>query len=401
MRVDEYLTDDVTLAGIGVRWAIYSAVIGVIGVAATLGIVATTDTGAADFYHSYLVSFMFFLSFGLGALFFVLIAHLTRAGWSVALRRIAEIISLSVLPLAVLAVVVVLGRHELYEWTHGDVVATDALLQSKQGFLNTPFFVARLAFYFIVWSAIAIYFVSRSLKQDAENAPEITLKMERTAAPATIFYALTVTFASFDLLMSLYPHWYSTIYGVYYFSGSLLALLSLMTLMVSAFQGAGKLSRVVTAEHFHDLGKLMFAFVVFWAYIAFSQYMLIWYAHIPEETEWFLVRQEGNWVYLSLFLLVGHFMVPFLWLISRQIKRRKIILSVAAVWLLFMHWFDLFWLVMPEVRPHGVPFRLLDLTCMLAVGGLIFSGVFWRMARVRLIPVGDPRLAESLGFENA
>ncbi len=401
MRVDEYLTDDVTLAGVGIRWAIYSAIIGVIGIAATLGIVAMTDGGAADFYHSYLVSFMFYLSFGLGALFFVLIAHLTRAGWSVALRRIAEIISLSVLPLAVLAAIVVLGRHELYEWTHGEVVATDALLQSKQGFLNTPFFVARLAFYFIVWSAIAIYFVSRSLKQDAGGGPEITLKMERTAAPATIFYALTLTFASFDLLMSLYPHWYSTIYGVYYFSGSLLALLSLMTLMVSAFQGAGKLSRVVTAEHFHDLGKLMFAFVVFWAYIAFSQYMLIWYAHIPEETEWFLVRQEGNWVYLSLFLLVGHFMVPFLWLISRQIKRRKIILSVAAVWLLCMHWFDLFWLVMPEVRPHGMPFRLLDLTCMLAVGGLVFSGIFWRMARVRLIPVGDPRLAESLGFENA
>jgi hypothetical protein len=400
MKQTVRLTDDLIQFDGAVRWALAALSIGVVGWAATVLIAATTEHGLERFFRSYLVAFMFFLSLALGALFFVLIGHLTRSGWNVVLRRVAEVVSESLAPLTVFAFLLFLGRHELYEWTHLEVVATDELLQHKRAYLNANFFFVRLLGYFAVWSATAWYFSRTSREQDRSGAPEATLRMERFAAPAMIFYAMTLTFASFDFLMSLYPHWYSTIYPVYYFSGCVLGAFSLITLLVAALQSAGRLVHVVTAEHFHDLGKLMFAFVVFWAYCGFSQYMLIWYAHIPEETGWYLVRQQGVWLVLSLLLLLGHFFLPFLWLISRHPKRRRPVLAAAAVWLLAMHWFDLYWLVMPEFSAGRLPFHLLDLSCMVGFGGLFFAWIFWRLSLASLVPVGDPRLAESLGHEN-
>jgi hypothetical protein len=187
---------------------------------------------------------------------------------------------------------------------------------------------------------------------------------------------------------------------VYYFAGGVLGAFALVTLIAAALQVRGRLSQVVTAEHYQDLGKLMFAFVVFWAYVAFSQYMLIWYAHVPEETSWYLVRQSGPWLGLSLTLVVGHFIVPFLWLISRWPKRRRWVLAAAAVWILAMHWLDLYWLVMPESSPDRFPLHALDLSCLLALGGTLLAVVCWRLDRAALIPLGDPRLAESVELEN-
>jgi len=400
MRTEELAPDQLELGSQGRRWTLYAVATAVVGSLATAALVLTSEHGFERFFHSYLVNFTFFLSLGIGALFFVLVTHLTRAGWSVALRRIAEVVSMTLLPLFFLSLVVYWGRHELYEWTNVQAVAADELLQHKQAYLNAPFFLGRIVAYFVIWVALAWYFSRSSSGQDESGDVGATLRMERVAAPGMILFALTVTFASFDFLMSLYPHWYSTIYGVYYFSGAVLGMFALVTLMVSLLQGAGKLSHVVTTEHYHDLGKLMFAFVVFWAYIAFSQYMLIWVAAIPEETEWYLVRQEGPWLVLSLALLVGHFFVPFLWLISRHSKRRMTVLLSAAVWVLLMHWFDLFWLVIPETRPHEFPFHLLDLTCLLGLGGIFFASVFWRLSRVNLVAKRDPRLEESMRLEN-
>ena len=383
------------------RWAAIAAVIGLCGLGLAALLAVTTDGGAETFFRSYLVNFMFVLSLALGGLFFVLISHLTRAGWSVALRRIAEVVAWTVVPLSLLSVVLLFGIHELYEWSHEEAVADDALLQHKRPYLNQPFFIARICFYFIVWSAIAIYVNRKSVQQDASGDPQITLQLEKFSAPATIFYAMTVTFAAFDLMMSLYPHWYSTIYGVYYFSGCVLGFFALVPVLLALLRAGGRMQRIVTAEHYHDLGKLMFAFVVFWAYIAFSQYMLIWYGNIPEETIWYETRQQGPWLWIGLLLLFGHFILPFLWLMSRHPKRRGAVLLAAALWLLAMHWFDLFYLVMPEVRPTGSPFRLMDLACLVGLVGLFFAATFWRMGRVKLIPVKDPRLGESLRFENA
>ncbi len=400
MRELDILREDVTLGTRTRRLALVLMGVGAAALVLAGLLAALLEDGGARFYRSYLVGYAYFLSLALGALFFVLVSHLTRAGWSVALRRIAEVFAWTLIPLAALAVVILLGMHDLYEWTHAEVVAADPILQGKSAYLNTKFFIGRLVFYFVVWIAMVRYFLRRSTDQDESGRPRITQRMEVRAAPGIIAFALTVTFAAFDLLMSLYPHWYSTIWGVYYFSGSTVGFFSLLAIALTTLQRQGLLRRAVTTEHYHDVGKLLMAFVVFWAYIAFSQYMLIWYGNIPEETEWYLERQTGDWLYVSLALLFGHFVIPFLFLVSRYPKRRRNTLMVAAVWMLVMHWLDMFWLVMPETS-HG-HFRpgVFDLTCFVGIGGIFLGSAVAMLARYPLIPVKDPRLAESVMFEN-
>jgi len=398
---DELIAERLRLDKSSSRVWLIAGVIGLIGLGAAAVLATTTEHGRQDFFHSYLANFMYFLSLALGGLVFVLISHLTRAGWSVALRRIAEVVGWTVLPLSVLSLVILFGMHDLYEWTHADVVARDELLQHKQAWLNPIFFIVRIMFYFAVWIAMALFFLRKSEAQDTSGDSKLTLQMEKTAAPSAIVYSLTVTFAAFDLIMSLYPHWYSTIFGVYYFAGCILGFFALAPVVVALLKRRGYLTRLITTEHAHDLGKLMFGFVVFWAYIAFSQYMLIWYGNLPEETVWYQARENGIWAYISLALLFGHFLLPFLWLMSRYPKRRAATLVSGAVWLLLMHWIDIFYLVMAEARPAGIPFRVMDLACFVGIGGLFLAAVFWRLSRSKLIPVKDPRLGESLSFENA
>jgi hypothetical protein len=398
---DELIAERLRLDKTGSRVWLIAGVVGLIGLGAAAVLATTTEHGRQDFFHSYLANFMYFLSLALGGLVFVLISHLTRAGWSVALRRIAEVLGWTVLPLSVLSLVILFGMHDLYEWTHTDVVAGDEMLQHKQAWLNPTFFIVRVVFYFAVWIAMALFFLRKSEAQDTSGDSELTLQMEKIAAPSAIVYSLTVTFAAFDLIMSLYPHWYSTIFGVYYFSGCILGFFALTPVVIALIKRRGYLTRLITTEHAHDLGKLMFGFVVFWAYIAFSQYMLIWYGNLPEETVWYEARENGIWAYISLTLLFGHFLLPFLWLMSRYPKRKAATLVSGALWLLLMHWVDIFYLVMAEARPAGIPFRLMDLACFFGIGGLFLAAVFWRLSRSNLIPVKDPRLSESLSFENA
>ncbi len=376
-------------------------VVGIAGLVLAALLSRTGTDGGPRFFRAYLLNFLYFLSLTLGALFFVLISHLTRAGWNVTLRRVAEAATFAFVPLALLALVLVPGLHSLYEWTHHEEVAKDVVLSGKAAYLNVPFFLARLAFYFLAWNVIAHYFRRRSVEQDATGRPEITVRMELRSAPAMIVFALTLTFAAFDLIMSLYPHWYSTIFGVYYFAGSVLGFFALLPILVALLQRRGLLRRVVTPEHFHDLGKLMFAFIVFWAYIGFSQYMLIWYGNMPEETIFFLIRQSGPWAAFSWVLVFGHFFVPFFALMSRHPKRRIPTLMAAAVWILVMHWLDLYWLVMPHASPQAIDFRPVDLACFVGIGGIFFAALVWRLGKHDLIPVRDPRLQEAVAFENA
>ena len=390
---------EVRLGGTG-RWTVPAALIGVVGLGAAGFLATRGEHGTEAFFRSYLHNFSYFLTLALGGLFFVLITHLTRAGWAVALRRFGEVLASALLPLALLSIVILFGIHEIYEWSHEEAVAHDGLLQHKAPYLNTSFFIARVIAYFVLWNLLAWIFMRNSTTQDRTGDPKITTKLESIAAPGTIVFALTVTFASFDLLMSLYPHWYSTIFGVYFFAGCVVSFCSLIPILVTLFQGAGHLQKEVSMGHFHDVGKLMFAFVVFWAYIAFSQYMLIWYGNIPEETSWYLTRQSGPWLGLSVVLLAGHFFVPFFWLMSRHPKRRKLTLVPAALWLLAMHWIDLLYLTAPEARPDGPIVGAMDIACFLGLGGVFFAYVFWRFGTVNLIPVRDPRLNESLGLEH-
>lgn len=401
MLRDSLAGERLSLEREGARLWLVPAAVGLLALAAAFGLGLGTPEGRADLFHSYLHSYTYFLSLALGALGFVLIMHLTRAGWSVAVRRIAEVVARSVVTLAPLGLVLIFGLHDLYSWSRPELVAQDALLQHKQVWLNPTFFIVRIAGYFAVWISLTSFFLRASVSQDKSGDPGLTLWMESAAAPGVILYAVTLTMASFDLLMSLSPHWYSTIFGVYYFAGCFLGFNALALVLVAALRRRGYLTRVLNVEHQHDLGKLTFAFVVFWAYIAFSQYMLIWYANLPEETVWYQARQHGPWLWLSVGLLAGHFLLPFLVLMSRHTKRRMAAVVAAAVWLLFMHWIDLFYLVMPDSRPDGNPFRLVDVACFVGIGGIFLAGILRHLRRVNLIPVRDPRLAESLGAEHA
>jgi hypothetical protein len=373
-------------------------------VCAVLGVVACAILGAANpkqFFFSWLVSFLFFLSLALGALFFVLIQYAAQGGWGIVLRRIGETIFATMPVMAALFLPLLLGLRDLYEWAAPGAAEHDALLRWKAPYLNVQFFLIRAALYFGIWSFIAHLYYRGSRGQDMTGDPRVSARLRRVAGPAIIVLALTQTFASVDWIMSLTPHWYSTIFGVYFFAGSFVGFIALLSVVVVAMRGAGLLDTVISAEHLHDIGKFLFAFTAFWAYIAFSQFFLIWYANLPEETIWFKARLEGSWKMVSILLMVGHFGAPFLYLMGRAVKRRGWTLAVGGGWLLVMHFVDLYWQVMPTLHPEGVRPSALDVAALVAIGGCFVAAAGWFLRRQALVPLRDPRLAESLAFENA
>jgi hypothetical protein len=239
-----------------------------------------------------------------------------------------------------------------------------------------------------------------SVQQDRDGGSEISSTLRRISAPSMIVFALTLTFCSIDLVMSLDALWFSTMFGVYYFAGCVLAGYCTLGLFLMWIQSKGRLTTAVNSEHYHDIGKMMFAFTVFWAYIAFSQFMLIWYADVPEETHWYHWRFEGSWKVVSALLLVAHFAVPFFGLMSRHVKRNKRSLAFWAVWILVIHYVDLFWLVYPN-GGGDIPLGAVDILCWLGVLAVFGAASVRRAQKINLIPTGDPRLADSLAFENA
>jgi hypothetical protein len=344
------------------------------------------------------------LSIALGVLWFVAIQHLTNAKWSVVVRRVAEILASNMLLVGVLSLGVVgpmlAGSSDLYAWLDHAKVEQDHILHHKAAYLNIQFFCVRWLIYFGFWIWLGRRFFKLSVQQDTDGGSEISSALQRISAPSMIAFAVTLTFCAIDVLMSLDATWFSTMFGVYYFAGCVLAGYSSLGLALFWLQGKGRLTTSVTEDHYHDIGKMMFAFTVFWAYIGFSQFMLIWYADIPEETHWYLWRFQGDWKVVSSLLLAAHFVVPFFGLMSRHVKRNKRTLAFWAVWILVIHYVDLFWLVYPNGTAE-VPLGLVDILCLIGVLGL-FIGVSARRARgVNLIPTGDPRLADSLAFENA
>ena len=372
-------------------------------VGALLGAAACAILGAANpkqFLFSWLVSFLFFLSLVVGGLFFVLIQYATQGGWGIVVRRIGETIFATVPVMAALFIPVVLGMRDLYSWAAPGAADHDALLRWKSPYLNVSFFLIRAAIYFGVWCFIAFLYYRGSGSQDATGDPAVSGRLRRLAGPAIIVLALTQTFASIDWIMSLTPHWYSTMFGVYFFAGSFVGFIALLSVVAAAMRRAGLLDTVITAEHLHDIGKLLFAFTAFWAYIAFSQFFLIWYANLPEESIWFKARLVGSWKAITILLMAGHFGIPFFYLMGRDVKRRGWTLAVGGLWLLAMHFVDLYWQVMPTLHPEGLRPSVLDVAALVAVGGCFVAAASWLMRRQALVPLRDPRLAESLAFEN-
>ena len=400
-KVLDITTENRHLNGTFRPLVVVCAVVALIGLGGSWIVAGQTEGGMDYLLETYLVSYSLFLAITLGALFFVLLQHCTRAGWSVVVRRVAEALAGNVWLMAVLAIPIVLGMDHLYHWTDTAAAAHDPLLSGKVGFLNPTFFIVRLVAYFVIWGVMASYLHRTSISQDASGDPGLTLRMERLSAPGMVLFALSLNFAAFDLLMSLDPHWFSTIFGVYYFAASVVVFLAVMPKILYGLQMRGILKNAITVEHYHDFGKLLFGFIVFWAYIAFSQYMLIWYGNLPEETEWFLKRQTGEWTTVSLILIFGHFVVPFLLLVSRIIKRRPLLLALTGGYVAVMCWIDIYWLVIPEFSPAVARIGLLDILCMLGMNGVFSAVALFRLSRHSVIAEKDPRLEESLAFENA
>ena len=411
------------------RWGVIVG-LGAIGLSVLIGL--SGEASLDRFFRSYLLGFIFVLSLCLGALFFVILQHLTKAGWSVVIRRIAEGLAgnLTWLWIGFIPVVVGLYMGDLYKWV--DPPEGDELLKHKEAYLDTTFWLVRAVFYFAVWGLLARYFVRCSMDQDEHGDPKNTLRMQRVAAPGMVLYAFTQTFAIIDWVMTLEPYWYSTMFGVYFFSASACGFAAMLIILCALLQRTVRVTQSITTEHYHDLGKYLFAFgIFFWAYIAYCQYMLIWYANIPEETIWFVIRQLGGWKSMSILLLLGHFAGPFLLLLSRYPKRFKGVLTAACVWMLFIHFVDIYWLVMPRIpaelidrvtsypqleqefatgvipgtaltyqEVYDLNWHLLDLTCVVGLLSLIGAMTARRLRDHCLIPEKDPRLGESLAFDN-
>lgn len=375
------------------RIPLFALILGILGlILSVLAYFANSE----QFFHSYLVAFVFWASIAIGGLFLTLLHYLSGAVWSVVLRRIFETF-MALLPLFVIFFIpIIFGMYDLYHWTHADAVEQDALLQEKAPYLNTTFFVIRAFVFLGVWIVFSQLLYRWSLRNDQTGDASFLKKAKRLSPLGIILFAITLSFAAFDWLMSLDPHWYSTIFGIYYFSGSTLAALSLLTLFVLYFDKTGPLNSFLSIEHYHDLGKLLFTFTVFWAYIAFSQYFLIWYANIPEETIWYLHRWEGSWKYVSLLLVFGHFIVPFFVLMVRATKRNLGILLAMSVWLLVMHVVDMYWLVMPNLHHEGAHFSWIDIAPFLGIGGIFIGLLYRQLAKHSLVAVQDPKLSESI-----
>ncbi|MGB2499247.1 MAG: quinol:cytochrome C oxidoreductase [Mariniblastus sp.] len=416
-----------TLNGGHLRTAPVALIVGAIGIGLAIMLSLSADEGGLKrFMFTYLTSFCFVLSISVGCLFFVTIMHLTRAGWSVTIRRVAELYAMCALGLGILFIpilaTVISGSDMIYSWNQGGWTMhdlTDAekiefetvanrppLEQMKYQFLNQNFFTIRVIAYFLVWGGMAWFFLSNSLKQDKSGDKNLTSRMQAFSAPLMILFAVTVVFSSFDMEMSLSALWFSTMFPVYFFAGAFLSALCTILLTGLWLQKTGRVTDEITIDHYHDLGKLMQGFVIFWGYIAFSQFLLIWYANIPEETFWYNLRiNQPGWMTLSILLLVGHLFIPFFLLMGRGLRRNRKLLAFSAVFILAMHWVDHYWLIMPQMNPEANLYTLsgmgivIDLACMVGVIA-VYIAMFCMIAGNRpLVPLKDPRLGEALNHE--
>lgn len=352
-----------------------------------------------EFMASYLTAFCFFLALASGSFFFTFVQHLARSAYSVTVRRISETAAANLPWMAILFIPVVIFAKDLLPWL-GSGMEHDHLINAKVGYLNPTFLWIRLALYFISWFLFTNWFLKTSRKQDETRDPALTNRMGKVACAAAIVFALTQTFFALDWIMSLDPHWFSTMFGVYFFAGSVVLQYCFLILMTAVLRKKTGRKDIYRKDHFHDLGKLLFGHNVFWTYIAFSQFFLIWYANIPEETVWFLHRSEGSWKIISLMLPWCHFAIPFLYLMSWHVKRNILAISVGCVWLIVMCYIDIFWLIQPNFHHHGAHFGIGDIGSILFIGGLFLWNFLRMMNQANLIPSGDPRLKDCLSYDN-
>jgi hypothetical protein len=345
-----------------------------------------------QFYRSYLVGFMFWNGLALGCMAIAFLHQLSGGAWGSVIRRILESAMRTFPVTVVLFLPLLFGIHRLYVWSNPAAVAADKTLQHKAAYLNVPFFVGRTGLYFAIWLTLSYFFNKWSLEQDRTGAESWGSKMQGLAGPGLLLYGATVTFSSIDWFMSLDPHWFSTIYGILFIGGQGVSALAFAIAVIVLISARPPFSEIVTSKHLRDLGTLLFAFIMLWAYFNFSQFLLMWSGNLPNEIPWYLRRMQGGWLWVGLCLVLFHFALPFLLLLSRDIKGRPKLMIVVAIWLLVMRVVDLFWLSASD-SSH---LHWLDLAAPAGVGGIWIAAFFRQLKQRPPLPLHDPELEEAL-----
>jgi len=352
-----------------------------------------------QFSFSWLFAFAFYFTMLAGCFFWIIVHHVVDAEWSVVVRRQLENLAMLLAVMALFFIPIIIFRHHLYEWMNIPV-GHDPILDSKRAYLNWNFFLARSIFYFVFFIGATLLFRRFSIRQDRDGNPAFTLSNRRLGFVALPLFGLSLTFGAYDWLLGIDYHWFSTMWGVYIFAGAAGSSMSLLVLVITALRKAGYLKETVTVEHYHTMGKWMLAFTVFWAYIGFSQYMLIWYANMPEETEYFIRRNTESWNALTLFLVIGRFFVPFAILLIQGVKKKPHRLCLIAGWIVFMQAVDLYIVILPALHGTGVLVSIWDFMPLLGMGATLGFVYLWILRRSSTFPNRDPRLVESLHLVN-
>lgn len=370
---------------------------GLLGIGLILTILSFAVNSQRAFFD-YLWMYMFLVSIGVGSLALVSLEYLVGATWSTPFRRITEFLA-SIIPVLVILVIPLLfGMHDLFHWDSKEALHADPILQSKSAYLNTNFFLIRVGIVFVIWLVFFFLFIRNSQKQDITKDPALTRQSIKFSAIFSILFILTISLTAIDWMMSLEYHWYSTMFGVYYFAGTVVCAFAASTYCSVMLNENGYLDKRIRNNNYYSFGTLMFGFNIFWAYIAFSQYMLIWYADIPEETFWVIMRMKGSWAYYSIGLVFVHFIIPFLILLPRSVKVNPKLLIIMSVWMLGAHAYDLYWLIMPTYYTQGFYFGWSELGVVMLGVGVVISVFRFRASKSNLIPVGDPKLESGLNF---
>ncbi len=367
-----------------------------IGIVASAALLFGAYYNTGQFLHSFLFGYVFWAGIAVGSMALMMLHNLTGGGWGLIIRRCLEA-SMRTLPLmALLVLPILLGLPHLYIWARPEVVAADELLQHKSGYLNSPFFVGRTVLYFAVWLGLAFLLSRWSLEQDRSADPQAERRLRIISGPGLVLYGLTATFASVDWVMSLEPHWFSTIYGMLFMVGQGLATLALALVVTMLLRDRKPLTDVISKGRLNDLGNLMLALVMLWAYISFSQFLIVWSGNLPEEIEWYRHRLHGGWMLVALFLVVFHFMAPFAVLLSRNVKRKARVLGAVAACIFVFRLVDLFWIMGPGHDGSSPDVHWMDFAAPVAIGGL-WVGVFVRKLQSRpLVPVNHSELRTEL-----
>jgi hypothetical protein len=381
----------VAVASLSRRWL-------VIGAVAAVAAIAGAFVSGQHFFRGYLIGYMLVLGFSLGSLALLMLGHLTGGNWWMIGRRVMEAAIGNIPLLTILFIPIWLGRHSLYIWLDPAYVATHPSVAAKGAYLNDHFWTVRAVIYFAIWNLWAMALRSGSLKQDTDNSPRVWQKLKVWAAPGMLVYALTITLACTDWVMSLDPAWYSTIFGMFFMISEMLSVMALTTVILCSLRSFAPYDEVLGADKLHDYGKLMLAFTMVWAYFSFSQWLIIWAGNLPEEITWYLDRIHGGWQTVALTLVLLQFALPFLLLLSRELKRDARKLVPVALLVLVMRYVDLYWIVAPSPFPgtsadvHHLTYHWTYLAAPLALVGIWLGAFFWQLSKRPLLVVTEPML---------